>query len=122
MWRISHQQPAPRRHAISLIVESLRKNLGQVLYRRRTQQLGVNGGDAVSTVRADNRQIGHSDFSSIAFFDEAHPLNAPAVTRETAADIIEQSPIDLVDDLEMTGSTISKKRTGHLSNASGNNV
>ena len=59
--RVGQQQPAPRRDAVGLVVEALGEHLGQVLDRRRAQQLGVDRGHAVGAVRADDRQVGHAD-------------------------------------------------------------
>ena len=36
--RVGQQQPAPRRHAVGLVVEALGKHVGQVLDRHRAQQ------------------------------------------------------------------------------------
>ena len=61
--RVRQQQPAPRRDAVGLVVEALGKHLGQVLDRRRAQQLGVDRGHAVGAVRADDGQVGHADLA-----------------------------------------------------------
>ena len=65
------------------------------------QQLGVNGGHAVGAVRADDRQIGHADLPLGAFLDQADALDASLVAGEAAPDVIEQAPVDLVDDLQV---------------------
>ena len=48
--RVGQQQPAARRDAVGLVAEALGKHLGQVLDRRRAQQLRVNRGHAVGAV------------------------------------------------------------------------
>ena len=82
--RVRQQQPAPRRDAVGLVVESLGEHLGQVLDRRRAQQLGVDGGDAVGAVRADDGQVGHADLAFAALLDQAHALDAALVAGEAA--------------------------------------
>ena len=82
--RVRQQQPATRRDAVGLVVEALRKHLGQVFDRHRAQQSGVNRRHAVGAVRADDRQIGHADFALGAFLDQAHAL-ARALRRPESA-------------------------------------
>ena len=82
--RVGQQQPAPRRDAVGLVVETLGKHLGQVLDRLRAQQLGVNGGHAVGAVRADDRQVGHADLALAALLDQAHARDAALVAGKRA--------------------------------------
>ena len=58
---VGQQQPAPRRDAVGLVVETSGELLGQVLQHGRPQQAGVDRGDAVGAVRADDGQVGHPD-------------------------------------------------------------
>ena len=81
--RVRQQQPAPRRDAVGLVVEALGKHLGQVLDRRRAQQLGVNRGHAVGAVRADDGQVGHADLALGPFLDQAHALRRGPRRRES---------------------------------------
>src|SRR5580700_10228323 len=62
----------------------------------------MNGGHPICAVRSDDCQIGHAYFSLGAFLDEANAPNAFLVSGETASNLIEQTPIDLVDDLQVT--------------------
>ena len=80
--RVRQQQPAPRRDAVGLVVETLGKHLGQILDRLRAQQLGVDRGHAVGAVRADDGQIGHADLPLGALFDQAHALRRGLRRRE----------------------------------------
>ena len=78
----AQQQPAPRRHAVGLVVEPLGKHLGKVLDRRGAQQLRVNRRHAVGAVRADDRQIGHANPPLRPLFDQAHAGRAALVARK----------------------------------------
>ena len=99
--RVGQQQPAPRRDAVGLVVEALGKHLGEVLDRRRAQQLGVNRGHAVGAVRADDGQVGHADLALGAFLDQAHARDAALVAGEAVANLVEKAAVDLVDDLQV---------------------
>ena len=100
--RVRHQQPAARRDAVGLVAETLGKHFGQVLDRHRAQQLGMNRGDAVGAVRADDRQVGHPNLALGAFLDEAYALDASLIAGKACSDLIKQAAIDLEDDLQMT--------------------
>ena len=100
--RVRQQQPAPRRDAVGLVVEPLGEHLGQVLDRRLAQQLGVDRGDAVGAVRADDRQVGHADLalaapSSIRLIRSMRP-SSPG---KRCAHVVEEAAVDLVDDLQV---------------------
>ena len=99
--RVREQQPAPRRHAVGLVVEALGEQLGQVPDRRRAQQLRMDRRDAVRAVRADDREVRHPDLPLGALLDEAHALDASLVAREARPDVVEEAAVDLEDDLEV---------------------
>src|SRR6476659_9883104 len=58
-------------------------------------------GDAVGTVRADDGQVGHTDPSLRALLDEADAGDTSFVTGKAVANVVDQAPIDLEDDLEV---------------------
>ena len=62
-----------------LLVNFSGDSLREVWYQRRFNQLGVQGGDAVDRVAADNRQICHADFWVRALLNHGHPYLPPAV-------------------------------------------
>ena len=97
--RVRQQQPTTRGDAVGLVVEPLRKHVGQVFDRHRAQQPGVNRRHSIGAVRADDGQIGHPDFALGAFLDEAHAPHALLVARKPHSDRIEEAAIDLEDDL-----------------------
>jgi hypothetical protein len=61
----------------------------------------MDSGYTVGTVGANDRQVRHANFALASLFDEAHTLNTPVVAREADANFIEESSVDLVDNLEM---------------------
>ena len=115
--RVRQQQPAPRRHAVGLVVEALGKHLGQVLDRHRAQQGGMDRGDAVGAVRADDGEVGHADLPLAALLDQAHSLDAAVVAGEAGAHLIEQAPVDLEDDLQMARQQQLEPRAAAISPA-----
>ena len=93
--RVRQPQPAARRDAVGLVVETLGEHLGQILDRRGAQQFGVNGRHAVGAVRADNGQVGHADLALGTLLDEAYALDAAGVAGETLPHRLEQAAVDL---------------------------
>ena len=114
---IGQQQPAPRRDAVRLVVEALRKQLGKILDRRRAQQLRVDGRDAVGAVRADDGEIGHADLALAAFLDEAHARDAAVVAGEPVADLAEEAAVDLEDDLQIAAAAPARTSGAAISRA-----
>ena len=100
--RVCHQQPAARRDAVGLVAEAFGKHFSEIFDRRCAQQPRVNRRDTVGAVRADDRQVGHANLALGAFLDEAHALDASLVAGKTMPNLIEQTAIDLEDDLQMT--------------------
>ena len=96
---VAREQPAPRRDPVGLVVEALRKHLGQVLRDARSQKLRMDRRDAVGAVRAHDRQVGHAHFGLGAVLDDAHACGARAIARETGADRAEEAAVHLADDL-----------------------
>ena len=99
--RVGPQQPAPRRHAVGLVVEPLRKHVGQILDRRLSQEFGVDRRNPVGAVRPDNGHVRHAYPAPAILLDEAHPADAPVISWKAAPDVVEKAAIDLVDDLEV---------------------
>lgn len=67
------------------------------------QKLRMNRRYAVGAMGADDRKMCHADFALWRVIDQAHAAQPRIVTRIEAANIIEKSTIDLVDDLQMPG-------------------
>ena len=63
----------------------------------------MDGRDAVRAVRADDRQIRHPDLAGRRLLDQAHPRSLCLVSGVRRTDGIQESPVDLVDDLQLPG-------------------
>ena len=61
----------------------------------------MDRGHPVRAVRAHDGEIRHADVLCGAFLDQARPRDAAFVSRKTAPHVIEQSAVDLEDDLEV---------------------
>ena len=121
--RVGQQQPTPWGHAVGLVAEALRKHVGEVLDRHRAQQVGMDRGDAVRAVRADDGEIGHPDLadrapSSIRLTRSTRP-SSPGKRARTSS-IRRRSISRMIS--RWRGSSSSNHRTGHFSNASGSSV
>src|SRR5262249_10848935 len=66
------------------------------------EQAGMNRRNAIGAVRTDDGQIGHANFALGAFLDQADAGYAGLVARETSPDVVQQPPVDLVDNLQVT--------------------
>src|SRR5439155_20904266 len=62
----------------------------------------MNRRDTVSAMRADDRQIRHAKLALRAFLDEADALDASLVAEEAVPNRIEEAPVDLQDNLQLT--------------------
>ena len=100
--RVGHQQPAAWGDAVGLVAETLGIDFSQIFDRRCAQQPRVYGGDSVGAVRADDGQIGHANFPLRALLDEADALDATLVAEKPVPNRVEETPIDLQDNLQLT--------------------
>src|SRR5260370_2435384 len=100
-FRVGQQQPTPRRNPIRLVVEPLRKHLGQVSNRHRAQQLGVDRCKTVGGVRSDKDQVLHAELSLRTLLDQADAAEALLVARMAAPNIVEEAAIALKYDLQL---------------------
>ena len=70
----------------------------------------MDGRHAVRAVGADDGEVGHPDVLARAFLDDARALEAALVAGEAAPDVVEQPPVDLEDDLEVTREQLLEPR------------
>ena len=61
----------------------------------------MDGGHAVRAVRADDGEVGHTNLPLATLFDEADALHPGAVAGEAHPDVVEETAVDLEDDLEV---------------------
>ena len=71
----------------------------------------MNSGHSVSTVRADNGQVGHANLARRPLFHQTDALDAALVSGEAASDFVEQPAVDFVDDLQLPGKENFKPRS-----------
>src|SRR5262245_47057534 len=67
----------------------------------RAQQVGVDLGDPVRAVRSYDGKMCHAYLAYWVLLDEAHALHTVRIERVTGSHVVEEAPIDLVDDFEM---------------------
>ena len=115
--------PAPRRHAVGLVGELLRPQLGEVVEHVALEQLGVQRRDAVDGVAADAGQVRHAHVALAGFIDERQARDALLVAEEGHAHFVEEARVDLVDDLEDAAAAAGRTcGSGQRSSASGSSV
>ncbi len=68
--RVGLEQPATRRDAVGLVLEFAGIEVVELGEEGALEQLGVQGGDAIDRVGADDGQVGHADHLGAAFLDE----------------------------------------------------
>src|SRR5690606_24348290 len=64
---IAEHQPAPRRHAVGLVRESLRPQRMKLAQHAALQQLRVQRRDTIDGMTADRRKVRHSHIALAAF-------------------------------------------------------
>ncbi len=101
------QEPAWR-HAVGLVAEPLRPELVEVLEHTGFQQVRVQRGDTVDGVAADRGQVRHPNVLAAVLADQRHPADALLVAGEPGAHLVEEPPVDLVDDLEVAGQRLGE--------------
>ena len=99
--RIGLAQPAARGHAVGLVVELLRPELGEVAQHALAQQPGVQRGDAVGRAAADDAEVGHPHRLLRLLLDDAHPLEPVEVAGEPGRHLAQEAAVDFVDDLQV---------------------
>jgi len=79
---------------------------------RRPDKLRVELSDTVDLIRADNSKVGHADVLRLAFLDQRHSRQLLLIARELALDGLEESPVEVVDYLEVSGEELLHERDG----------
>src|SRR4029077_1908226 len=108
--RVAKQQPAPGCDSIGLVIETFGEHLSQVFDGYRAKQFGVNGGNSVGAVRTDNGQVCHSNLALSTLLDYARAHCASFIPRETTPNLVDQAPVNLKDDFQMTREHVLKPR------------
>ena len=101
--RIAAVKPAARRNTVSLVLDLSRVHLVELRKDRRFDEFRVQGGHSIDCVRANNREVGHSNLLFIALLDKGHTGDLLVVTRVLLLHSLKEVVIDEVDDLHMPG-------------------
>ena len=101
--RIAAVKPAARRNTVSLVLDLSRVHLVELRKDRRFDEFRVQGGHSIDCVRANNREVGHSNLLIIALLDKGHTGDLLVVTRVLLLHSLKEVVIDEVDDLHMPG-------------------
>ena len=101
---VAAEEPAAGSNAVGDVAELLRPNLCVLGEEVFLDELGVDLGDAVDLVGADNAEIAHADLLDLAFLDEGELCLDGIVARPLSVNgVLEEPAVDLVDDLEVAG-------------------
>ena len=66
------------------------------------EQFGMQVGDAVDRVATHAGEMGHAHVALAAFVDQRHARDARVVAEEAHAGFVEETRVDLENDLEMS--------------------
>ena len=78
------------------------------------QQLAVQGGHSIHSVRADGGQVRHPNILRAVFVNQRDTGEEIIVPGTFCPNFVEEAAIDFVDDLEMSGQQLGKERQGPL--------
>ena len=98
--RVRERQEAPGRHA----VRDVRPRRHSSWKSRSTSLFSSSVCSAATPLMrstADARQVGHPQRAAARLVDQAEPRHAPRVARVAALHLVEEAPVDLVDDVEV---------------------
>ena len=98
--RIAVRKPAPRRHPVGDVVEFFRPELVEIVKQSLLEQAGVQRGNAVDRVAADDTEKGHAHHRMLAAGDDLHARAALVVARPAPFDLGAEPGVDLANDLE----------------------
>lgn len=104
-------QPAARGDAVGDVAELVWPVDGdEVLEDGGLDEVGVQFGDAIDLVRADDGDVSHADHLGLSLFDDGDAAEQVVVLGELALDVLQEGHVDLVDDLEVTGQQVLHQR------------
>jgi hypothetical protein len=107
-------KPASRRDAVRLVAELLRPQLREIAEQAILQDPAMELRDSVDVLASDDREVGHPDLLLRPLGDERHSAHARLVRRESRAYLVEEAPVDLVDDLEVARQDVTEHGDGPL--------
>ena len=76
------------------------------------EQLRMQRGHSIGAVRTDDREIRHADLTAGTFLDQAHATDARFIAGKPDANIVEEAPVDFVNDFQIARQHVFKPRHG----------
>mmetsp|Transcript_12733 Transcript_12733/g.53542 ORF Transcript_12733/g.53542 Transcript_12733/m.53542 type:complete len:680 (+) Transcript_12733:784-2823(+) len=99
---VAECQPAALRDAVGLVLELVGPELVEVLEDGLLDELRVDRRHAVDGVAGHQRQRGHAHrLVALVLLDDAHAADAVPVVAEVRAHLLQEAPVDVVDDLHV---------------------
>jgi hypothetical protein len=105
---IGERHETAGRDAVGLIAEALWPELIEILEHARLEQLRMQRGDTVDGVTADRGEMGHAHTLPALLPDQRQPRHPCLISRETGAHLVEETTVDLVDDLQVPGQHLAE--------------
>ncbi|MNS84266.1 hypothetical protein D3C72_1180840 [compost metagenome] len=99
--RVRLIQPATEGDAVGLVVDPLGIELMQLGKHGTAHQLGVQCRHAIDAVRAQKRQIAHTDTPAVVFLDQRHRTQHIEIMNAFGPQGVDVKGIDQVDDLHV---------------------
>jgi len=99
--RIGLVEPAPRRDAVGHVDDLVRPQAVEVGEDGFLHQPGVDFGNAIDLVAADDGQVRHADALAPGLIDQRHALPQGGIAGVVVHHVLEEAVVDLVDDLQV---------------------
>ena len=97
--RVGMRNPTARSHTIGLVIELLRPEFIEVTEHPLLQQPGVQRGNTINGIAADNREVGHANHLYRALFDYRHALLPIDIARPAHRYVMNEARIHIVNNL-----------------------
>ncbi len=108
--RIGQNDPTPGCHAVGDVDELFRGDVVEVAEYGFFQQLRMQRRDAIDRVTSDAGQVRHSYALASLFVDDRQPSDQLIVSWMAEADEVQESPVDLVNDFQMSWQQSAEQR------------
>ena len=98
--RITELKPATLGDSIGFVVKALRIDIKKIAKQLVDQNSRMEVGHPVNRVTADDGEMRHAHLFLVAFFNQRHPLQSVCVPLNITRHVLQESPVDLIDDLQ----------------------
>ena len=68
--------------------------------------------DTIDPMRAEDSKVGHADVLRLTLLDQRHLRQFLLIARELALNGLEECPVEIVDNLEVSGQELLHERDG----------